>query len=133
MAKFKTGEPVIGQNFIYSVELNGIYGVIKRIPASDERFEIVDGSGFCNADYVVSWANGFSGSCDEHNLRKLPPEKPADDQDFIDWFNRVIKKEPLEQIMRKALPPTEVSMPTITVPGNFRVYVPNSFHGAFDE
>lgn len=35
---------------------------------------------------------------DEKYLRKKhPPEQPADDQEFIDWFSKTIKRDPITE------------------------------------
>lgn len=52
--------------------------------------------------YEIEFKDGRISYVLETSLRKRrPPEQPADDQEFISWFNRVIKKEPLEADLEK--------------------------------
>ena len=52
--------------------------------------------------YGIRFPDGHEAWVREEALRKRrPPEQPADDQEFIDWFNKTIRKEPLEKTMTK--------------------------------
>lgn len=106
MAKFELGEIAlyVGKGIYLNTKLAGQASPITtgseiqilRIDLScPYRFLYAIGK---DADMGLIWTK-------EENLRKRrPPEQPADDQDFIDWFNKTIKQEPLtESAMKRTL------------------------------
>jgi len=99
MAKFKPGEIVIYVGSPFNHEGT----VFAAMPGQEVEFVSYESdSQFVGADgspAVIIKVPSYSGEawCAEGELRKRrPPEQPADDQIFTDWFNRVIKKEPVD-------------------------------------
>jgi hypothetical protein len=83
--QFKVGTIVIGQNFIYKVECNGMEGEIDAPLAIRTAINPL-GELETSLCYGVRWANGHIGWVSPPNLRRKPPQ-----QDLTAWAAAKVK------------------------------------------